>query len=52
MKNLEKFKIAPQTKFVKFKVKSSSPPECVPTLALEVWQLPTPCLADDTSPGP
>ena len=54
MKKLEKYKIAPQAKFVKFKVKhfveiptirhdkavpplkSSSPPECVPTLALEV----------------
>ena len=58
MKKLEKYKIALQVKFVKFKVehfveiptirhdkavrplldclKSSSPPECVPTLALEV----------------
>ena len=60
----EKYKIALQSKFVKFKVKhfveipttrhdkavplsplldclkSSSPPECVPTLALEVQQLP------------
>ena len=58
MKKLEKYKIAPQAKFVKFKVKhfveiptihhdkavspqldcqkSSSPPEYVPTLALEV----------------
>ena len=58
MKKLEKYKIASQAKFVKFKVKhfveiptirhdkavrplldclkSSSPPECVPTLALEV----------------
>ena len=60
MKKLEKYKIAPQVKFVKFKVnhfvetptirydkavpspslfnclKSSPPPECVPTLALEV----------------
>ena len=58
MKKLEKYKIAPQAKFVKFKVKHfvqiptichekqsppawllkiiSSPPECVPTLALEV----------------
>ena len=58
MKKLEKYKIAPQAKFVKFKVKhfveiptirhdkavpplldclkSSSPHECVPTLALEV----------------
>ena len=58
MKKLEKYKIALQAKFVKFKVKHfveiptichdktvpplldclklSSPPECVPTLALEV----------------
>ena len=59
MKKLEKYKIAPQAKFVKFKgkhfveiptiphdkavspplldcLKSSPPPECVPTLALEV----------------
>ena len=60
MKKLEKYKIAPQAKFVKLMVKhfveipiirhdkavpptplldclkSSSPPECVPTLALEV----------------
>ena len=57
MKKLEKCKIAPQAKFVKFKVKrfveiptirhdkpipplldciKSFPPECVPTLALEV----------------
>ena len=59
MKKLEKYKIAPQAKFVKFKVthfveiptirhdkavpstlldclKSSAPPECVLTLALEV----------------
>ena len=57
MKKSEKYKIAPQAKFVKFKVKhveiptirhdkavpplpdclkSSSPPECVAILALEV----------------
>ena len=62
MKKLEKYKIAPQAKFVKFKVKhfveiptirhdkavpplldclkSFPPPECVPTLALEAYQLP------------
>ena len=63
MKNLEKYKIVPQAKFVKFKVKHFveipkihhdkavllpawlpkiifPPPECVPTLALEVQQLP------------
>ena len=63
MKKLEKYKIAPQVKFVKFKVKHFaeiptirhdkavppsrlrkiiSRPECVPTLALEVQQLPPP----------
>ena len=37
MKKLEKYKIARQAKFVKFKVKHFVEiPECVPTLALEV----------------